>query len=576
MQVSHWVRLPEPELVTVMTSETRLSGSEWNPSARVRDLSEQLVSWRSETGTAGEAEFAPRLEELLREIPYFRAHPDHIAVRDSHGQPPRRNLVALVKGRGRRALALAGHFDTASVDNYHDLAALACRPDELARALVADLASRPRTEQEDRAYADLLGGDFVPGRAMLDMKSGIAAAIALLERHIARADRDGSLVLVVTPDEERNSEGMRSLRGMLPELAGRWGIDIAAGINLDATSDQGDGAEGRAIYLGTIGKLLPFAFVLGEPSHAAYPFEGVSTHLIASAVLQRLEANTELCDRGGGDVSPPPICLEARDLRGAYEVTTPERAFLAFNWLYHSWRPAELLERFRAEVSAALSSAIARFEVQAELYAAMTSYRPQGRVRRPRVMPFAELVALAREAGGAAGERRLADLVETLRPVDNPLEKTRRLVEACALEARLGGPAVVIGFSSLHYPHSHVDRQAAPDRALLDAVEAARSATERRLGIGLSYREFFVGISDMSFLGSRPDPAETALIAANTPASDLVDTPTGSEPRFPVVNIGPWGRDYHQRLERVYAPYAFHHLPLLLDEIVVRFLGTET
>ncbi len=554
--------------------EPHLTGSEWDPSARVRQLSNQLVSWRSETGTVGEAEFAGRLEALLREIPYFRDHPEHIAVRDSHGEPPRRNVVALVKGRGDRALAFAGHFDTAAVDNYHDLAALACRPDRLAEALVADLASRAQTEQEERAFADLVSGDFVPGRAMLDMKSGIAAAIALLERHAARDDREGSLLLVATPDEERNSEGMRSLRSVLPALAEGWGVKIAAGINLDATSDQGDGAEGRAIYLGTIGKLLPFAFVLGEPSHAGYPFEGISTHLIASAILQCLETNTALCDRGDGEVSPPPICLEARDLRGAYEVTTPERAFLAFNWLYHSWRPAELLERFRAQVAEAMSSAIARFETQAEVYAEMTGYRPQGRLRQPRVIPFAELAALALNIGGPEAEQRLAELAAALRPVHNPLEKTRRLVEAHALEARLGGPAVVIGFSSLHYPHSHVDREAAPDRALLDAIEAARVGIERRLGIGVSYREFFVGISDMSFLGCRPDPVETALVAANTPAFDLIDKPTGGEPRFPVVNIGPWGRDYHQRLERVHAPYAFHHLPLLLDKIVTGFLRT--
>ena len=232
--------------------------------------------------------------------------------------------------------------------------------EELAEALLADLSARARTEQEDKAYADFLGGDFVPGRAMLDMKSGLAAGIALLERHAARRDREGSLVLMATPDEERNSQGMRSLRGALPALADRWGIEVAAAINLDATSDQGDGAEGRAIHRGTIGKLLPFAFVVGEPSHAGYPFDGVSTHLITSAILQRMEVNTGLCDMGAGEPSPPPICLEARDLRGAYEVTTPERAFLAFNWLYHSWSPGTLLERFRAEVTEALASATAR------------------------------------------------------------------------------------------------------------------------------------------------------------------------------------------------------------------------
>lgn len=545
----------------------------WDSAPRVRHLSMRLVGWPSETGTDGEAAFATRLEELLRTIPYFRDHPEHVALVDSHGEPRCRTVVALVKGRGRRTLAFAGHFDTASIDNYRDLAAFACQPEELAAALIADLSSRPRTEQEERALADLQGGDFVPGRAMLDMKSGLAAGIALLERHAARADRDGSLLLIATPDEERNSRGMRSLRDALPGLARRWDLDIAAAINLDATSDQGDGTEGRAIYRGTVGKLLPFAFVVGEPSHAAYPFDGVSTHLIASAILQRVEANTALCDRGGGEVSPPPVCLEGRDLRGGYEVTTPERAFLAFNWLYHSWRPADLLDRFRAEVAEALGAAAARFEAQAGAYAELTGRRRQGRSREPRVIAFGDLAATARRTGGEAALHRLDDLARSLVPLDNPLEKTRRLVEAFVAEARLGGPAAVIGFSSLHYPHSHVDRDAAPDRALMAAVEAARLAIGRGFDADVSYRDYFLGISDMSFLGLRPDGSETALVAANTPAPDLVDHAPEGALYFPVINIGPWGRDYHQRLERLHAPYAFRHLPPFLDDIVVRFLG---
>ena len=34
----------------------------------------------------------------------------------------------------------------------------------------------------------------------------------------------------------------------------------------------------------------------------------------------------------------------------------------------------------------------------------------------------------------------------------------------------------------------------------------------------------------------------------------------------PVVNIGPWGRDYHQKWERVHMPYAFDVLPDLIYE----------
>src|SRR5690606_37099748 len=163
--------------------------------------------------------------------------------------------------------------------------------------------------------------------------------------------------LFATPDEERGSRGMRSLRDALPELAERWGLDIVAGIHLDATSDQGDGAEGRAIYRGTIGKQLPFAFVVGQPSPARYPFADVSARLFAPALWRAVASNARSSDAGDGEVSPPPLSLEARDFRGGHEVTTPERTWVASNWLTHSVSPDALFQRFMAVVGEALGRA---------------------------------------------------------------------------------------------------------------------------------------------------------------------------------------------------------------------------
>lgn len=559
--------------VPAESATTVLPREDWDPMERVREFALRLVGWPSETGSDGEAAFADHLECLLREIPYFQDHPEDLAVIDSHGSPARRNVVALVRGQGRKTLALAGHFDTASIANYRDLAPLACRPEELRSALVADLSARPRTEQEERVLGDLRSGDFLPGRAMLDMKSGIAAGIALLERHAAAPERIGNLLLLATPDEERNSRGMRSLRDALPGLAARWDLDLAAAINLDATSDQGEGEEGRAIYQGTIGKLMPFAFVIGEPSHAAYPFDGISTHLIAASVMQAIEVNTALCDRGAGEVSPPPICLEGRDLRGDYEVTTPERAFLAFNWLSHSWTADDLFARFKTQVEEALKDAMTRFEGEASAYAEIAGRRRQGAARNPTVLTYAELRTQVSDSGGDAALARVDALTAALARDDDPLVKTRMIVEAAVAEARLGGPAVVVGFASLHYPHTHLDHNRPEDRAFASAVEEARAESERRLGQSVVYRQTFLGISDMSFLGHAPAAAETAFVAVNTPAADLVDRPPETLLRFPVVNIGPWGRDYHQRLERVHSRYAFQDLPLLLAGIADRFLG---
>jgi arginine utilization protein RocB len=543
----------------------------WHPHDRVKDISYRLVSWPSESGTPGEAAFADKLADLLREIPYFRDHPENIAIIDSHGSPMAKNVAAVVRGKGRRTLALGGHFDTVETTNYLDLKHLACQPDELRTALLADLESRPLSATETRALEDLRSGDFIPGRGMLDMKSGVAAGIAVLERFSEIPDREGNLVLFATPDEERNSRGMRSLRDALPGLMQRWNLDTVGGVNLDATSDQGDGADGRAIYYGTIGKLLPFAFVIGQSSHASYPFEGVSAHRIAAEIMLAFEANPALSDTGNGEVSPPPICLEAKDLRGGYEVTTPDKVWLAFNWLFHSRSSADLQLDFNAIVTEAVSRALTDFGAKAEAYARLTGSDAGTPDIAGRVIPFSELRSKAFQSKGVA--ERYAALEKELQTNDNPLEVTRRLVTMLVAEARLTGPAVVTGFSSLHYPHSHIDETRPFDRDFSAAIDRARQAIETRHATSFKRREYFTGISDMSFFGTTGDAGGNAVVADNTPANLWVDRPPTDALQYPVVNIGPWGREFHQRLERLHAPYAFDIFPKFILEIVSQVLN---
>jgi arginine utilization protein RocB len=80
----------------------------------------------------------------------------------------------------------------------------------------------------------------------------------------------------------------------------------------------------------------------------------------------------------------------------------------------------------------------------------------------------------------------------------------------------------------------------------------------------------------MSFLG-QADESEVPAIAANTPAWGAgLHWPAG--PAFagiPIVNAGPWGRDYHTVLERLNAPYAFQVLPDLIAEIALDVLRPE-
>ncbi|WP_413571972.1 M20/M25/M40 family metallo-hydrolase [Brucella sp. H1_1004] len=537
----------------------------------VEKLALRLVGWNSETGTPGEATFSDHLVAVLKEIPYFQQNPDNIRTIASHGDPLTHNVVALVRGKGKHTLALAGHFDTVATDNYHELKSLACESLKLKDALIADLSKRSRSAQEDRALEDLLSGDFLPGRGMLDMKSGLAVGIACAEKFAGDEDRSGNLLLVFTPDEERESRGMRSMRNALPAIARDFDIEIAAAINLDVTSDQGDGQEGRAVYAGTIGKLLPFALVIGLSSHASYPYEGVSAQAMAAGILARFEGNAALADRDENDISPPPICLEAKDLRDGYEVTTPERFWIALNWLYHAMTAEELFERFKSEVLAGATQAVERFSAQSEAFGKLIGKRPGAIPAAPKLITFEQLRLIAADVAGDKFEALYSEQEKRLSHIDNPLSVSRQLTEWLVGVAHLSGPAVVVGFAGLHYPASHLDEKQANDRAFKQAIDATMQQFENFADQALVWKPYFQGISDMSFLGQATLGQD--LVSLNTPVARLVDHPASDALRFPVVNIGPWGREFHQKLERVHAPYAFEILPQVVSMIAEEFLS---
>ncbi|MBB5535060.1 M20/M25/M40 family metallo-hydrolase [Rhizobium giardinii] len=542
-----------------------------HPLSRAGELAIEMTRWPSVTESDDEAAFSGRLMALLGDTPYFRRHPQQLLALDSHGDPARQNVLALVRGKGRRCLVLAGHFDTVSIANYGALASLACEPEALTEALIAELSNKARNPAEDKAVTDLLSGDFLAGRGLLDMKSGLAAGITALERFAERDEPPGNLLFVATPDEENRSRGMRAFRDALPAIAEKFDLDIVGGINLDASGDDGDGEEGRAVYLGSVGKFSPFAFVAGRPTHAGYAFDGVSAHLIGAEIMRAMEFNSALCDEAHGELSPAPVCLEAKDVRHGYEVTTPAHVWLSFNWLTHRRTPEDVLGEIRALVGAAMQTAL-----DTQTRNAKSFFNRQGtghaRPHEGRVLTYAELHELAVAHGGQAAADRLDALDRSLSGGEDPLSTTRQIVAATLTEAGLEGPLAIIGFSTLHYPRVHLDGAGTEGRIFERNVMSAAKKCAERHGTSIKAKQFFAGISDMSFFGHRPATEQTQLLTDNTPCLAFVDKAPDGLLSYPVVNIGPWGRDYHQKWERVHMPYAFDVLPDLIFEAAIACL----
>jgi arginine utilization protein RocB len=546
---------------------------------QVRDLTLALVRFPSVTGTPGEVAFAHYLRDLLAGRPYFAAHPGDLRVErapdDPHG---RSNVFALVRGAGPETVLLTGHYDIVGVANYGDLAPYACDPEELLPRLIAELEAGAHSAADRQALDDLRSGAFMPGRGALDMKSGIAAGIALLDRFAALAGRRGNLLLIATPDEEQNSEGMRAAAARLPAIVAEWGLTPIAAINLDSTTDRGDGRDGQAIFMGSVGKLLPSVYLVGRDTHAGAPFDGVGANLLAAEVTRRLECNPALADSAEGEVAPPPVGLKQADLKQGYDVTTPAAAWCYYNLLTHSWSPGEALAKIVCEVQQALDDAMALLGERARRYAELAGGDVAAPAWSPRTLTFAELKRRAFERGGAAAQAALAELAAQLRDdpsIDLPLY-CRRVTELLWRHSGLAGPAAVVGLASLYYPRVLVGDASGRHARLRAAAARQAEILAREAGVSIRLRAFFPGISDMSFLGCADTPEELALVADNTPAWGSrirFDYSCARELDVPVINVGPWGRDYHQRLERIYMPYSFGVMPELVWRIAGDLLG---
>jgi arginine utilization protein RocB len=292
------------------------------------------------------------------------------------------------------------------------------------------------------------------------------------------------------------------------------------------------------VALGSIGKQLLTAFVVGKEAHACYPQDGANAAYLGAELLCEFELAPELAETSGAEIAAPPTALHAKDLKSGYNVTTPAQCWLYWNTLQHRRTAGEVLD-----ISLMLARrAMARAAHKLGRSIPVLTYHELAAGVAP-----AELAAIASRVAGQEG-------------LDLP-ERARLMTAAVWAASGLSGPAVVLGFGSIPYPAVSLSNP-----ALEDAIMASASAH------GLGAVRYFPGISDMSFLGEASGDLSAA--AANTPiwgSGFTMPDPAG----YPCINIGPWGRDYHHWLERLHAPYAFETLPRVLLAVIDAVMETR-
>ncbi len=529
-----------------------------------------MTRFASVTESMGEKNFATFLRQLILEEPYFAKHPENAWTEATHNDPHgRSNVFALVRRNesiNTNTVVLTGHFDVVSAENYGPHQDAAFEPETLRQRLIEDLRQNARSQIEHRALADLESGDFLPGRGLLDMKSGLAAGLVTLYRFARQEKRSGNILFVAVADEENYSFGARSAAPSILALAKQNNLNIKSVINLDASSDHGDGTDGQAVYLGSVGKLLMGVFVAGQDVHAGYSLDGINANFVLGEIARRLEWNEQLTDKAFAEMAAPPTSLAQRDLKTHYDVTTPARAWASFNMLTLTKPATKVLEEFLQEAKAGLADALEILRNRAE---ALGKFDSAAHGTEGLVMNFAELLARAKEMGGPDFDSRHNNFLNALDTQEDLPGQSAKIVSWVWNEAGLLGPAVVLCFASLHYPAVCLDESQTDEAEFISRVRRTLKKAETDLAVRVKEKRFFAGISDMSWFG-RNDHTDVDFINNNTPTG-IAQLQTSSA-NLPTINLGPWGRDYHQWLERVHVPYSFGVLPELVWRLTEEFL----
>lgn len=270
-------------------------------------------------------------------------------------------------------------------------------------------------------------------------------------------------------------------------------------------------------------------------------------------VLSRMIADTEgdmtLADRVGDAVTPPPAWMFARDRKTHYDVSLPERAAGCVNFMTYTKTPEDVMY---------ILMDCARKAVNESLL-----HSRQGLSMD--VLSSAELLKRAETYPGFDvfyENVKNNSFIRLQNGETTYVQETIGLIEAILDFTGMHDPMVIITFAPPYYPAA--DSLSLHDeqfKQILDTIHGI---------IDVSFEHYFNGVSDCSYCC--PDPnLDESLVEANLPLWGKaygMDFGAMEDMHIPFLLLGPWGKDLHERTERVNIESVSETLPKVLQSIL--------
>lgn len=480
----------------------------------------------------------PLLRQLLEEGGEFRKAGGALRLLPVPGDAWARQAVMAVLDSprpGGHAVLLLGHYDVVSARDYGALQPWAFQPRRLPAALAG-------LDLPGAVQADLESGRFLWGRGVLDMKFGLALqleAVRWLATH--RSQWRGRVVLLAVPDEEAESLGMTAA---LPHLARlhQQGPPFTAAICCEPCLAGGGLTAAPALYHGSAGKMLAVVYCRGVSGHAGAA-RGLSAVRMVTRVVEVLEDSPQVARACGAGVSPP-LCLQVRDRKRAYDLQTAEAAAACFNLVSARCQPVDLLPVLSAAVEEALRGIAPDTDTRLLTWEQAVQQAAAASRRSP-----AEVAAGAREAATAPDLR----------------EATLQAVEHVAQLLPAGRPLTLVCLAPPYYPLVAA-RSTPADRRLQEVAAQVAEVARAQHGIQLLQHPLFPAVSDLSYLRASDGDLDARLGTLMPLWGCRYHLPAAAKQALdiPCLNLGPTGEGAHSWTERLDLSYSLEVLPRLL------------
>ena len=537
---------------------------------RIFENMKRLIAVPSTSGTDEEVNAAYKLEELLREIPYFAEHKESVRLVPIEGDPFGRCLVTAflecVPGKAETVI-LSGHYDVVDTEEFGSLQDIAYDVDAITKRINEMYIN-------EECKKDYESGRWYFGRGTADMKHGHALCLELLRHYSEEGGINGNLLYVAVCGEETNSEGMLAAVPFFNDFAQKHGLVYKAFLLTEGFMVEGQEEGVKYIQYGGAGKVMPMFFCVGAATHGEEPLKGLDANILAAEVYEEMVLNPKFCQKNHGVTTAPPAGLKLQDLKTNYSLSTSLYAACYYNIATIKLSPEDTMKELVSVAETAFDRAIKLMQAKTAAFAEFSGSMPEHYEAAPCVKTFSEIYEAAMAKYDGDLESYLKGYADELMKANPELQDiciklVRKLYELSGDKR----PMIIVSIMPPYYPDVNVDLEDAATAELLQYVDEIIDYAKEKYGETLKTSEYY-GISDLCYTwladGMNFDKLFENLVGVNLiyqfPAEAL------KEFKVPAIVLGSYGKDMHKYTERLCKDYNFDVLPDLYTKIIEKIL----